>query len=221
MFWKGAHKKRFERQNPDKSTQLRLILHIGPHKTGTTSLQRALLKQFGSETPQKIWYPAPEASGPGHAIAVWQLLGRKGHSPSPAVRQFIERATQSDCRLLIVSSEGFASTYPNKIKLLAEQISEVDLHIVVTLSPIVRRALSTWQETVKHRSLLALDSAGDTILTRPGLAPQLVRSFVDTFPDARISIIIANHNEPKSSMRSSARQPASPFLHRTLRKSWW
>src|SRR3990172_4297718 len=102
-------------QGPRGGQRLKLVLHVGPHKTGTTSLQKALLSQYGSATPQTIWYPQPEAHGPGHALAVWTMLGRKGHAQAPAIGQLIERAEQSDCDVLVLSSEGLAATYPKAI----------------------------------------------------------------------------------------------------------
>ena len=93
-------------RGPRGGQRLKLVLHVGPHKTGTTSLQKALLSQYGSATPQKIWYPRPDASGPGHALAVWKMLGRKGQVQAPAIRQLIERAEDSDCEVLVLSSES-------------------------------------------------------------------------------------------------------------------
>ncbi len=175
------------------------MLHVGPYKTGTTSLQKALLKQYGSEVPQAIWYPIPEDSGPGHALNVWRMLGQRGHSPSPAIGQSVEHAKKTlACQCLILSSEVFAGTFPNRIRPLVEQTVDTDMQIVITLSPIGRRAVSTWQETVKHRSLVSLDDALDAVLKGPGLAPLYVRFFADHFPEAKISVVIADRKAPES-----------------------
>src|SRR4029077_13136211 len=104
-----------------RTGKLKLVLHVGPHKTGTTSLQKALLKQHGSEVPQAIWYPLPADFGPGHALAVSKMLGRAGQPRSPAFRQLVEQAEKtSACRCLILSSENLADTFKNHIEILIE-----------------------------------------------------------------------------------------------------
>jgi len=182
-----------------RTGKLKLVLHVGPYKTGTTSLQKALLKQHGSEDPQAIWYPLPEDFGPGHASKVWKMLGQRGNSPSPAIGLSVEHAKKTlVCQCLILSSEVFAGTFPNRVQPLVEQTADTDMHIVITLSPIGRRAVSTWQETVKHRSLVSLDDALDAVLKGPGLKPHFVRFFADHFPEAKISVIVADRKAPES-----------------------
>jgi hypothetical protein len=178
---------------------LKLVLHVGPHKTGTTSLQKALLKQYGAETPRTIWYPIPQETGPGHASKAWQLMGRKGHAPSPAIRELVEQSEQYPaCHCLILSSESFSALYPNKVASLAEQVSGTELHIVVTLSPLGRRAVSTWQEMVKHRSLVSLEDAREAVINRPGLSPHFVRFFSEHLPQAKLSVVISDAKRPES-----------------------
>jgi hypothetical protein len=168
------------------------VLHVGPHKTGTTSLQKALLKEYGSENPQKIWYPIPAEFGPGHAKVARAALGRGGFSePQPAIRQKIEQALQSDCDALILSSEVFADAYPNLLTSLADQTADTDAHIIVTLSPICSRSVSVWQELVKHKWQSPLESA-EHLSGHPGLAPDLTASLARSFPTAKMSVIIAD-----------------------------
>jgi hypothetical protein len=177
--------------------KLSLLLHVGPHKTGTTSLQKALLRTFGSDRPQKTWYPKPAEFGPGHAAIAWGVLGRKGYSePRPALGELITEAKRAGAGKLIVSSEEFAASYRLGAAPLIDQTADVDLHIVITLSPIGRRALSLWQERVKHRFQLPLDQAGDVLLNGPGLAANFTQFFVENFPNARLSVLVTNQAAP-------------------------
>ena len=82
-------------------SKLRLILHIGPHKTGTTSLQQALLNRYGAEEPAAIWYPIPQRPGPGHAILAAEII----NDGQPSLSSAIRAASQGNCDTLIVSSE--------------------------------------------------------------------------------------------------------------------
>lgn len=196
-FWRKREAGR-PNGDPERAREkLKLILHVGPHKTGTTSLQRALLRQYGSKKPQAIWYPTPADFGPGHAMIGWAALGLRGHAqPQPAIRELIETSLRSDCQVLILSSEIFAVAYRVKIAPLIEQTSDTDTHIVVTLSPIGRRAVSLWQEMVKHRSRIPLEHARDLVLSRPGLAPGLTGHLAAHFPASKISVVIANPTAP-------------------------
>jgi hypothetical protein len=171
---------------------------VGPHKTGTTSLQEALLKQYGSVTPQTIWYPLPGESGPGHAAISRAVLGRKGFTePQPAIRHQIEEALQtSSCEVLILSSEGFVHAYPDRFASLAEQAVETDTHILVTLSPIARRTVSVWQERVKHGWPIPLDHT-EAFLDHAGLAHDFVGHLVRSFPDAKVSVVITDKTSPE------------------------
>ena len=111
-FWRKREISCGAGEGPRASTQLKLVLHVGPHKTGTTSLQNALLTQYGSQIPQRVWYPKPIQFGPGHAEVAWSVLGRKGYAGRrPAIRQLIEEATRCGCTRLILSAEDFASAY--------------------------------------------------------------------------------------------------------------
>ena len=60
-------------------------------KTGTTSLQQALLTQYGAPEPQSIWYPIPERLGPGHADMVQRVQGHKDVRPEPTLLDDIAR----------------------------------------------------------------------------------------------------------------------------------
>ena len=200
--------------------KLKLVMHVGPHKTGTTSLQKALLKQYGSETPQPIWFPIPAERrfGTGHAVAAWKMLGRHGQpclpgdaGSGPAVAvwemlgrgqprsQLVEQAEKtSACRCLILSSEIFEHSFESNMEFLIEETLGTDMHIIVTLSSVGRRGVSMWQEMVKHRSLLSLDDARDVVLQFPGFSPLYVRFFADHFPEAKVSVVIADRKAPES-----------------------
>jgi hypothetical protein len=127
---------------------MRVLLHAGFHKSGTTSIQRALL-----ETKSESYiYPFPALLGPGHAA-----IARAGHDPnSPEydpkillnfVEQFNKKFTIRQPRI-VISSEGFTAK-PNfePIQQLT-RAHQVDL--VLTRRP-VHEALPSWQqEMIKH-----------------------------------------------------------------------
>lgn len=199
-FWPIKPAGRPQGADPGDRRQ-RLVLHIGPHKTGTTSLQHALLKQYGSRRPRRIWYPLPSASGPGHAAIARALLGRQTPLPQPTVLELLEQARGRDCELVVLSSEDFSFAYPSQMDSFSSQLTDATSQVVVTLSPIGRRAVSMWQERVKHQRPERLEDAGDLILKSSLLSADLVPSFAKAFPKARISVIVANRREPAALFR--------------------
>jgi hypothetical protein len=129
-------------------------------------------------------------------------LSPQEHSaPQPAFRQLIQQASLSGCQQLILSSEEFIVAYRKGVDALVEQTSDTDLHIILTLSPIGRRAISLWQERVKHRFQVPLDQAGKILLSGPGLASDLTKFLVARFPTSRVSVIITNHTAPSDLYR--------------------
>jgi hypothetical protein len=177
------------------SGMLNLILHIGPHKTGTTSLQQALLKTYGAPKPQKIWYPTPPQLGPGHAVMARDIIV----GSDAFVRHTVDTAARGSCEQLILSAETFATcAYRNRIDNLVKQTSGAKIHIVTTLSPIYHRAISLWQQGVRRgRTRTAIAESLDDVLAQPGIAPDLAQRFVESFPEARLSVVITNRAAPQ------------------------
>lgn len=192
--------------------KLKLVLHVGPHKTGTSSLQWALLGQYSAKRPQKFWYPKPRSLGPGHALAAHASLEIDSAEREPLLRDWIEAAQQSECETLIVSAEALSAAYPDKVGKLAVQTGDCDVHLVFTLTPISRRSMSLWQGMVKHRFDLPLDAAGNHVLNSPGLAADLIQVFADAFPEAKISAIVVDRHEPLGLYRRFAEVTGIPLV---------
>lgn len=198
-------------QSPRQS-KLKLVLHVGPHKTGTSSLQWALLDQYSAKRPQKIWYPKPSSLGPGHALAAHASLELGSSAREPFLKDWIEAAQQSACETLVVSAEALSAAYPDKVGKLAAQTEDCDVHLVFTLTPISRRSMSLWQGKVKHRFDQPLDAAGEDVLNSPGLAADLIQVFADAFPGAKISVIVVNRQSPLDLYRRFAEATGIPLV---------
>jgi len=128
---------------------MNIYLHLGLHKTGTTSLQQVLLDAFGAPEPQPIWYPVPAGNGPGHAELAWRSLGYKGRTEEATLlRQLAHSADRGGCRDLILSSEEFIRAMPGMLQRFAELGAFGTLLPIVTLAPIARRTASLWQEMI-------------------------------------------------------------------------
>ncbi len=174
---------------------MRIHLHLGLHKTGTTSLQQVLLDAFGAPNPQSIWYPAPVADGPGHAELAWRAVGYNNRAEDCRIlSELAAAAARSGCRDLILSSEEFRRAMPGKLDRLAELGTFGSLLPIVTLAPIGRRTVSLWQEMIKHGHRPPLADSYDAIAERlievPFLAA-LAEAFFTLPGRPRIVIIMA------------------------------
>ncbi len=127
-----------------------VLLHIGPHKTGTTSVQSALhgarrelhrrgIHYAGAERqPVVAAQAAIEEPGPGgtrrYSIARWKALLAE-----------IERHRSER---VVLSSEWFADAEPAAIRRIVAGLGGDRVHAVVTVRSLVRLLPSQWQQYV-------------------------------------------------------------------------
>ena len=208
-FWKKKRGREASASGTPRQDKLKLVLHVGPHKTGTTSLQWALYKQYAARGPRKLWYPTPLSKPPGHAVAAHASLGFGG--TQPLLQDWIDEAQASVCETLIVSAEALCAAYPDKIGMLASQLTLCDVQLVLTLSPICRRSLSLWQGKLKHRFDQPLNAAREEMLQAPGLAADLTQAFADTFASAKVSVIVVDRKAPLDLYRHFASATGIPL----------
>ncbi len=96
---------------------MQFLVHVGPHKTATTSIQWHLHDCVTRLPERGVWYPLDQyPNGAQHAIA-WQILGRDvtalgitSEFPSWEARlsQWIQEALDNGCHKLMLSSETFS-----------------------------------------------------------------------------------------------------------------
>ncbi len=187
---------------------MRVILHIGPHKTGTTSLQAALLARYGADAPQTIWYPRPSAVGPGHAEIAWSCLGLHGRTKSDEALNAVVARAHGTCETLILSSESFDYMVEHGTDVIAAALADTDVQIVTTLSPIARRAVSLWQEMVKHGRCEPIEQCLDVVLRHPSLRADFIDVMIAGFPHARHDLIVVDPSAPEDLFAAFARVAA-------------
>lgn len=152
---------------------MRIILHIGPHKTGTTTLQRYLADTIGSrEANGADWYPLVQGHSQ-NAAALAALGGRPER-----LSDLVEQAAAADVQRLFLSAEAFCMAYPDRIGRIAEVFAGHSVILVGTLSSPLRRAASMWQEHVKHKFKQTLEQAPDSVLDHPAFQPDLLPCWV-------------------------------------------
>jgi hypothetical protein len=136
-----------------------ILLHIGPHKTGTTSLQAALRENSATLKAHGVEYLAqdgkPAANRVARSLLRLPFIGKEV-VPYAEWEQFAQKINQSDAPRIILSGEEFSFCGSKEIHELARTFGVDRLHVVITIRPIARILPSHWQldlragATTKH-----------------------------------------------------------------------
>jgi hypothetical protein len=128
------------------------LLHIGPHKTGTTSLQGALWNARDAMRAQGVRHVG-RTRNPSNAVrAVSGQPSPYSDSTPPPIRNWqrlvreIRGARESR---VVVSSEFFAWAKPDVIRRIVDDLDPDRVHVAVTLRPLSRIIPSMWQQNVQ------------------------------------------------------------------------
>jgi hypothetical protein len=125
------------------------LLHIGPHKTGTTSLQNSIRANREEILRQGVYYGAPEGRLASNRIAR-SLLRLPFKNPNEVVdyREWEDQVAQvqaSNASRVIVSGEEFSFCETQEIQTVLKDLGRDRVHVVITARPLARVLPSQWQ----------------------------------------------------------------------------
>ena len=143
---------------------MRVILHIGLHKTGTTAVQTAWREAFPAGGG--IWFPRV-GYPPGHALIAWWLREAAGVPGWHPLTEVMQEASSRRVDCLLLSSEEFHSASPEQVERLKGVLRVHKVELQLTLTQPTHRWPSLWQEMVKHgwsapqnKSVVSVDKPG-------------------------------------------------------------
>lgn len=128
-----------------------IVLHIGPHKTGTTSLQAALWAAREPMQRQGVRLAGRSRNPVGAARAVTGQSSPYSDKP-PSMRewrQLVEDVADAREPRVVVSSEFFAHADDEAARHVIDDLGRGRVHVVVTLRPLARIIPSMWQQNVQ------------------------------------------------------------------------
>ena len=150
------------------------LIHIGPFKTGTTSLQAAL---FGARAPMLAQGVRHVGRTRNPAAAVRALTGRaapttEGKPDSMLYwRDLLGEFRRAKEARVVLSSEFFSLASPEVIERIALDLDRERLHVLVTLRPLGRILPSQWQQNVQGGMTQAYEAwLAQVFGERPGRA---------------------------------------------------
>jgi hypothetical protein len=129
-----------------------VLLHIGPHKTGTTALQSAFHNNREQLAAHKVRYAGPGRQVMLAALAMTGRPGRKG-DPKATPRHWqdlVEEVKGARGQRVVVSSEFFADSDEGVPQKVVDGLGRDRVHIIVTLRPLAKILPSQWQQYVQN-----------------------------------------------------------------------
>ena len=152
------------------------LLHIGPHKTGTTSVQRAFWDSRDALPEHGVQWIGGSAHPMAAAMAAAGLrLATSQRGAGDRRWEELAAATrESSARMTVLSSEFFSDASPERIERIVESLGAERTRVVITLRPITRILASQWQQYMQNQPLTRYagnpDYEGwlDRILNDPG-----------------------------------------------------
>ncbi len=149
----------------------RIVLHIGPHKTGTTYIQTRLHENREALRSVGVDYCSAglDAGFAHHKVAD---VARSGDEA--ALAALLEPLAASDAELLILSSENFDLLRAPGVRRLQTALPAARaVSVVYFLRDATELLLSSWQEHVKHGGVLGFHEYANPHLTAPFASPLL------------------------------------------------
>ena len=155
------------------------LLHIGPPKTGTSSLQAAFHQNRPATLEQGVRYAGSARHSGSAVLAVTGRPSFVRDQGSPTMRRWeallgsVRGAPESR---VLVSSEFFADAEPPAVKRAVEDLDRDRLHVVVTLRRLDRIITSQWQQYVQSSLKVGFEPwLEGTLKNPPGPTPTFWR----------------------------------------------
>ena len=183
------------------------LLHIGPHKTGTTSIQDAFHRARAVARAQGVHYAGRKTQP---MAAAYDVIG-----VTPSYLQGLTRSHWAELvadirsaggRRVVISSEGFCDADASAVGRIARDLDPERVHVVITLRPLASILPSQWQQFVQGGLQLPYEGWLDAMLSKPPgrVSPmfwtrhrhdELVRRWADVFGPSHVTVVVADDRD--------------------------
>jgi len=188
------------------------LIHVGPHKTGTTAVQNALWDARSRLLEQGVRHVG-RSRNPSNAVrAVAEQPSPYSVDKPPSMSNWhalvrdIQRAHEPR---VVVSSEFFAWAQPAQIRRIVEDLDAERLHVVVTLRPLLRVMPSMWQQNVQQGSVTPFEDWVRQMLADPSRPfwtlerhDQLIDRWVAVLGVERVTAVVVDDKDHGAVMRA-------------------
>jgi hypothetical protein len=162
------------------------LLHIGPHKTGTSTVQGAFHLARRELLAQGVRYAGRSRQQVRAAHAVtgrpWHLTGGKP-PPIGTWRGLVREVRRAREPRVVISSEFFCDADDEAVLRIVRDLGPERLHVVLTLRPLAKIVPSQYQQWVQNGMRKSFDRWLD--------------SMFDRAPDARVPLLWRRHRHDR------------------------
>ncbi len=149
------------------------LVHIGPHKTGTTAVQGAFHLARQRLADQGVVYP-----GRGRQT-LWPILAVTGQpallgEPRPSMAHWdnlVAQVQQAGGKRVLISSEFLAEASDAAASRVVQDLGGPQVHVVVTLRSLTRILPSQWQQYIQNGYRMPYGEWLEGILSQPPRTP--------------------------------------------------
>jgi hypothetical protein len=179
------------------------LVHIGPHKTGTTAIQAAFDLNRALIAAHGVRYAGSRRQAYRQALALTGLRGQRGSVIEVGAweRLVAEVEGYGEDRV-VMSSESFSSADATAIERLRHDLGPDRVHVVRMLRRYDTLLPSLWQQRVVAGYGRSWEEYADRILSNPGHKfwqrfgfASLTRRFVDVLGPERVTVVVVNERE--------------------------
>ena len=217
---------------------MKITIHIGLHKSGTTTLQTAWRAAFSSTSDP--WFPAFENStAPGHHETAWTIAATQRGSIDLGleysrlldrgvieIEDVVSEAHSRGVEHLLISSEELSRLTTSEGARLKGLLDSDDVTILLTITRPVHRWYSAWQEMIKAGLAETPEDSEDKICIMTMLEDGRLEALLRAIPANRVVVRIVRTDpyEPEFAEQVSSVLgiclPESPSPHLTTNTSF-
>lgn len=192
-----------------------VLLHIGPHKTGTSAVQGALIAA-GPRLADAHVHFAGGRSRVRAARAVTGSGGRPGQ-PDPPIslwHDLVREVAATTDQRVVVSSEFFSQADEPTRNRIVDDLGRSRVHVVITLRPLRRILPSQWQQYVQSGIMtMSYEHWLERVMgrsQRPATPTfwvrhdhgALVTRWVQTVGADRVTVVVLDESDPAMLIRT-------------------
>ena len=195
--------------------QKQLILHVGFHKSGTSSLQEALHIQREELLTQGILYP--EIGKKAHHRIAWALSqktwgwkGRGGEkTPFRLFRKLARSINSSKRQTIVLSSEFLSELSMDQIQFISESVSNREIKVLFTIRPLVKLLASSYQQYLKYGTKTDYEGWLHSVLDEPGVSKvnptfwrrhmhgDVISRWSEVFGAGALTVLVVDEQKPE------------------------
>jgi hypothetical protein len=150
-----------------RTADKRVFFHVGAPKTGTTYLQNVLYANRELLAANGVLYPYDD---PGQSFRSMQDFRGEGWAGGSAKEFAGEweavavRAREWDGPTVIVSNELLGGSRRDRIERGLASVAPAEVHVIFSARDFARQLVSDWQEHIKHKHTVSLETFVDDLI---------------------------------------------------------